>query len=151
MLVEDTTDPFGFKKKIPAFLAWFWRKFGWTLHKDQQLQEAGKHSGCYEHISCFSSGIQEKKLFGRQRLIRWLPSTSIFRKMLRCKSQFTKYAKIYISTLFTPQYKLLNKISMLIPNLINQCIQRLYILHQGCLLQGHPALDRVPYAAGHQK
>ena len=90
-------------------------------------------------------------MFGRQRLIRWLPSTSIFRKMLRCKSQFTKYAKIYISTLFTPQYKLLNKISMLIPNLINLCIQRLYILHQGCLLQGHPELDRVRYAAGHQK
>ena len=90
-------------------------------------------------------------MFGRQRLIRWLPSTSIFRKMLRCKSRFTKYAKIYISTLFTPQYKLLNKISMLIPNLINLCIQRLYILHQGCLLQGHPALDRVRYAAGHQK
>ena len=90
-------------------------------------------------------------MFGRQRLIRWLPSTSIFRKMLRCKSRFTKYAKIYISTLFTPQYKLLNKISMLIPNLINMCIHRLYILHQGCLLQGHPALDRVRYAAGHQK
>ena len=81
-------------------------------------------------------------MFGRQRLICWLPSTSIFRKMLRCKSQFTKYAKIYISTLFTPQYKLLNKISMVIPNLINLCIQRLYILHQGCLLQGHPALDK---------
>ena len=40
---------------------------------------------------------------------------------------------------------------MFIPNLRNLCILRLYILHQGCLLHGHPSLGRVRYAAARQK
>ena len=123
-----------------------WLKFGFQLPKDLVLELAGKHYSCSEHISWDAMGIWQRIHFSGQRLMHRLLSTIIFPKIFCLKCQFENLAEIYIILLFTHTHYLLNKKSMLIPNLWNVFIQRLHINHQKCRLRRYPALGRGCYA-----